>query len=159
VGPFGIQKQMDLKKLRPTYSQWRAPLGPVSGDRKPVAPTPSSKKTLEPPKGKGGELWTRFYNDAVAKGHPQPEKLADTLLRSRELALKLAAERPKLLVTDHKPKAVETATQAGPAAARKGRAVVSDAHRCKALTLEGRRCGFKATCGDFCKKHNTSEKI
>jgi len=27
------------------------------------------------------------------------------------------------------------------------------------MTLEGRRCGFKATCGEFCKKHNVSEKM
>jgi len=25
--------------------------------------------------------------------------------------------------------------------------------RCHAKTLEGRQCGFKATHGDFCKKH------
>lgn len=150
---------MDLQKLRPTNSQWRSPLGPVGEDRKPVARAPLSKKLLEPPKGKGGELWTKFYDEAVARGHTMPEKLADTLLRAREHALKLKAERHKVLETTHKPKALETVAQAGPAAARKGRAVLHDALRCKALTLEGRRCGFKATCGEFCKKHATSEKI
>jgi hypothetical protein len=113
---------------------------------------------LQQPKGKGGELWQHFYNDAVARGHPLPEKLADTLLRSRERALEIEAKKHKLQVTDHVPKPQETAA-VEKQATKKGRAVVHDAFRCKALTLEGRRCGFKATCGDFCKKHSVNEKI
>jgi hypothetical protein len=42
---------------------------------------------------------------------------------------------------------------------KKGKVVLHDAIRCKALTLEGRRCGFKATCGEFCKKHSVAEKM
>lgn len=143
---------MDLQKLRPTYSQWRAPLGPVGDARKPIAPTPLTKKTQEPPKGKGGELWTKFYNDAVAQGHPMPEKLADTLLRSREHALKIDASKHKLLVTDKKPGKAE-AVVANVGTAAKKRAVLHEALRCRARTLEGRQCGFKSTCGEFCKKH------
>jgi hypothetical protein len=36
-------------------------------------------------------------------------------------------------------------------AAQKGVPVAEN--RCRAKTLEGRQCGFKATCGEFCKKH------
>ena len=44
--------------------------------------------------------------------------------------------------------------------AKKGpKPVLHDAFRCKALTLEGRRCGFKATCGEFRKKHSVAEKM
>jgi hypothetical protein len=143
---------MDLQKLRPTYSQWRAPLGPVPEGRAWVQPPAPAKQVQPPPKGKGNELWQRFYNDAVARGHPLPEKLADTLLRSRERTLELEAKKHKLLVTDKKPKLEETAVVNKTAAAKK-RAVIHEALRCKAKTLEGRQCGFKSTCGEFCKRH------
>ena len=141
---------MDLKKLRPTYSQWRAPLGAVAEDR--TRPTPVAravKKLQEAPKGKGNELWQKFYDDAVARRHPMPEKLADTLLRSREHALDIASQKHKLILTDTKPKTEEAAAKA----AIKGRKVLHEAVRCKAKTLEGRQCAFKSTCGDFCKRH------
>lgn len=150
---------MDLQKLRPTYSQWRAPLLTSEEARARASQRPQSsaaKVLAQPPKGKGNELWQKFYNDAVARGHPLPEKLADTLLRSRERALELEAARHKVLVTEEKPKAQETAV-APPK--KGGRVMPSEAARCKALTLEGRRCGFKATCGAFCKKHAVEEKI
>lgn len=152
---------MNLQKLRPTHSQWRAPLDTPAERRAATHQTPQAqpvavaKKLQEPPKGKGGELWTKFYNDAVARGHPLPEKLADTLLRSREHALEIEAKRHKLLVTDKQPKAVEAAV------VNKGtvkkRAAIHDAFRCKARTLEGRQCTFKATCGDFCKRHSVEK--
>jgi hypothetical protein len=73
--------------------------------------------------------------------------MADTAMRAREKSLALMAARPKLLVTKETPKPSETVAVA--AAAKKGRAAL----RCNAQTLEGRQCGFKATCGNFCKKH------
>jgi hypothetical protein len=144
---------MDLQKLRPTYSQWRAPLGPVAEGRKAPVPVPVAKKLQEPPKGKGGPLWQKFYNDAVARGHPMPEKLADTLLRSRECALELQAKRHTSQEYTGKPKMQEAAVANKGTAAKKGRPVVHEALRCKARTLAGKQCGFKATCGEFCKKH------
>lgn len=150
---------MDLQKLRPTKSQWAQPRLSIEEARARVAQRPvvasASKVLAQPPKGKGNELWRKFYDDAVARGHPDPEKLADTLLRSREYAQEVEAKRHKLLVTMEKPKAQETVVVA---TKKVGRAVPTDAQRCKALTLEGRRCGFKATCGDFCQKHAV-EKI
>jgi hypothetical protein len=154
---------MDLQKLRPTHSQWRAPLDTAAERRaatlqKPQAQT-AAKPLLQPPKGKGSELWQRFYNDAVARGHPMPEKLADTLLRSRERTIELEAKRHTTKEYTGVPKMQETvATNKG--AVKKGpKPVLHDALRCKALTLEGRRCGFKATCGEFCKKHSVAEKM
>jgi hypothetical protein len=144
---------MDLQKLRPTHSQWRKPLSAPAEGRVRVATASAAKHIAQPPKDKGGELWTKFYNDAVARGHPMPEKLADTLLRSREHALELEAKRHKTLVTTDPPKPSETV------AVNKGKPVVHEALRCKAMTLEGRRCGFKATCGEFCKKHSVAEKM
>jgi hypothetical protein len=150
---------MDLQKLRPTYSQWRAPLGPVAEGRAWVQPLAPAKKLQEPPKGKGGPLWQKFYNDAVARGHPMPEKLADTLLRSREHALELEAKRHTTKEYVGVPKMQETVGVNKGTAKKAGKPVLHDALRCKALTLEGRRCGFKSTCGDFCKKHSVAEKM
>jgi hypothetical protein len=153
---------MDLQKLRPTYSQWRAPLSSAAEGRAraTAVPTASAAKHLShPPKGKGGPLWQQFYNDAVARGHPLPEKLADTLLRSREHAQELEAKRHSVKEYTGVPKMQETVA-ANKGTAKKGsKPVLHDALRCKALTLEGRRCGFKATCGEFCKKHSVAEKM
>ena len=149
---------MDLQKLRPTYSQWRAPLASATeGRARATAPPTSVKKHVtHPPKGKGGPLWTQFYNDAVAKNHPYPEKLADTLLRSREHAQEIEAKKHTTKEYTGTPKMQETvAVNKGKVKAPK--AVLHDALRCKALTLEGRRCGFKSTCGEFCKKHSVEK--
>jgi hypothetical protein len=151
---------MDLQKLRPTYSQWRAPLGPVAEGRTRAAPAANAVKQLAlPPKGKGNELWQKFYTDAIQRGCPEPEKLADTLLRSRERALEIAAKRHTTLVTLDPPKPQETVATNKGTVAKKGRAMVHEAFRCKARTLAGKQCGFKSTCGDFCKKHAVEEPL
>ncbi len=153
------QKNMDLQKLRPTYSQWRTQLGPCAEGRlRPAPPTAVAKQAPAPPKDKGGPLWQQFYNDAVARGHPTPEKLADTLLRSREYTLELEANRHTVKKYTGVPKMQETVA-ANKGTVKKGKPVLHDALRCKALTLEGRRCGFKSTCGEFCKKHSVVEKM
>jgi hypothetical protein len=153
---------MDLQKLRPTYSQWRAPLDTAAERRAATLQKPqasAAKQLAQPPKGKGGPLWQQFYNDAVAKNHPLPEKLADTLLRSREHALELAAKRHSVKEYTGVPKMQETVAANKGTVKKAGKPVLHDAFRCKALTLEGRRCGFKATCGEFCKKHSVAEKM
>ena len=156
------KEPMDLQKLRPTHSQWCTPLATAAEGRMRAAHAPSAsvaKKLAQPPKDKGGPLWQQFYNDAVARGHPLPEKLADTLLRSREHALELEAKRHTVKEYTGVPKMQETVA-ANKGTMKKGaKPVLHDALRCKALTLEGRRCGFKATCGEFCKKHSVAEKM
>lgn len=150
---------MNIQKLRPTKSQWRTPLLTAAEAQTRVRPAPAAQGPKAPvaaPDGKGGELWWQFYHDALLRGHEDPERVADTALRSREKALALQESRPKSLLTTTPPKPRETAVVNK---ARKPRAVVHDAFRCNALTLEGRRCGFKATCGDFCKKHSVAEKM
>lgn len=141
---------MDLQKMRPTHSQWRTPFGGIEGRIRQAPSATAVKQLKQPPVGKGGPLWCKFYDDAVARGHPEPERLADTLLRSREHAFELEAKRRKTIVTTDPPKPIEASARDPP---KKGRVAVADANRCKALTLEGKRCGFKATCGSFCKKH------
>jgi hypothetical protein len=76
--------------------------------------------------------------------------MADTAIRAREKSVALMAGRHKLLMTKEPPKPMETVAVA---AAKKGRVLPSAACRCKAMTLENRQCGFKATSDFFCKKH------
>ena len=99
---------------------------------------------------KESDLWKKLFNMAKDSGHPDPEKMADTALRAREKSIALMAGRHKLLMTKDPPKPAETVAVA---AAKKGRTVPAAGCRCKAMTLENRQCGFKATTGDFCKKH------
>jgi hypothetical protein len=110
----------------------------------PAAPPPPA------PKGKGSELWQKFYNNARASGHPDPEKMADSLLRARERSLDLTASLHTTLVTTDPPKPQETVV---------GRAMTSSSARCKAKTLAGKQCPFRATCGEFCNKHQVVNKI
>jgi hypothetical protein len=59
-------------------------------------------------------------------------------LRAKRHTIKPYTEKPKPRESMHtEPKKGVPATE----------------NRCRAKTLEGRQCGFKATCGDFCKKH------
>ena len=112
----------------------------------------SKKPTFgpRPSVNKESDLWKNLLSAAIKAGHPDPEKMADTALRAREKSIALMAGRHKLLMTKEPPKPAETVAVA---AAKKGRAVPAAGCRCKAMTLENRQCGFKATCGDFCKKH------
>jgi len=145
---------MDLQKLRPTTSLFQEPRLGVSEAHQRVRapPVPGVHKNAAAPEGAGGDLWKRLYHDALLRNHPDPEKMADSALRAREKALALAEARPAVKKTLAPPKPVETAVvnKGEP----KKRPVVHEAFRCKAHTLEGRRCGFKAVCGDFCKKHS-----
>lgn len=144
---------MDLKSLRPKPQVYNQLSGAEARARKVIPAVSSAVKSLtQPPKGKGGPLWHKFYEDAVVRGHAEPEKLADTLLRSRERALELSAARAKTVLVLVTPKPQETCVvNAGPS--KKSRPVVHEALRCRARTLTGKQCGFKATCGEFCKKH------
>jgi hypothetical protein len=100
--------------------------------------------------GKGGDLWKQYYQMSVLNKHPDPEKMADSLLRNREKTLELQASRKKIEVTLKAPKPVETAHNE----AKKGRVVPSTAFRCKATKLDGKQCVFKRFgTTDFCSKH------
>jgi len=106
-----------------------------------IAPKQSTHIEHAPPTGKGGELWTRFYNSAIAANHAEPEKMADSLLRVRERSLLIKDARPTTKIT--LPVKPPSGAISKPAAAP----------LCKARTLANRPCLFKATHGGFCKKH------
>lgn len=102
-----------------------------------------AKPPLPPPKGKFGPEWHRILNLAVGRGDRDPERWADATLRFIERTREVKEARRHLQVY--------TPSKAPPpqAPVKKG---VQEA-RCRAKTLEGKQCGFKATCGEFCKKH------
>jgi len=81
--------------------------------------------------------------DARACGIADPEKFADTAIRARERAIAIKEKRPHIVLTTIKPpRPIEVPTKKTPVG-----------ETCKATTLAGKRCGFRATKGCFCKKH------
>jgi hypothetical protein len=75
-------------------------------------------------------------------------KFEATAARFKAHMLELRAKRHTIKPYTEKPKPQESAHSE-----KKPKAALHPMHRCKAKTLEGRQCGFKSTCGDFCKKH------
>jgi len=90
-------------------------------------------------------LWTRIYNEACKRKMAEPEKMANSAVRAREMALKVASARPKTLVTTEivRIQTVEANTKKR-----------CQEPKCKATTLEGRPCAFRALQGGLCKKHS-----
>ena len=74
-------------------------------------------------------------------------KFEASAARFKAHTLELRAKRHTVLPYTEKPKPRELAHTEP----KKGVPVAEN--RCRAKTLEGRQCGFKATCGEFCKKH------
>jgi len=137
-------------RLRADLHSARKPVKVIH--REPVTETapvaPAVKPPAGPPKGQGGPIWQKLLADAVAQGHPEPERLADTLLRAREKTLELKEKRHKIEITTKKPTPAECSGLVPGAKKATGGPV------CKAVTLENRPCKFRAVCGDFCKKHS-----
>jgi hypothetical protein len=93
---------------------------------------------------KAARLATRTNMDA---------KLAATIAKFRETTEKIKAARPATKVTEYvTPKNAEPPTAAARRAATAA-ATKKEGPKCHAVTLEGRKCQFGATCGMFCKKH------
>jgi hypothetical protein len=75
-------------------------------------------------------------------------KLDASIARFKARTLELKAKRHTLVRIDEPPKPHESAHSE-----KKARALPPAGSRCHAKTMEGKQCGFKATCGKFCKKH------
>jgi len=79
-------------------------------------------------------------------------KLAATIAKFRETTEKLKSARPTTKLTEYvTPKNIDPPTAAARRAATA--ATRKEGPKCHAVTLEGRKCQFGATCGMFCKKH------
>lgn len=148
------QTNMDVKSLcTPTFTALELAAARTSTQsRAPrlVHTAAKATKAIEPVART--ELWRQFHAGALRDGHPHPEKFADSAVRSRELALKQRSKRHHTVVLKDAPKSPnESEIAKGKSAAK------APGPRCRALTLEGRQCGFAATCGSFCKKHAPKE--
>lgn len=162
-GPLG--KQMPLHLSTNYKTLVKEQLKALSSEKVPVVqrtscedaqarirppPAPKPQTTREPPKGKGGELWQKFYNNALKSKHPSPELMADSLLRARERSLEIEKARHLIQKIDKVPKQCEAVA---PAAKKGGRTVPPPALRCRATKMDGKQCEFKCKNGDFCTKH------
>ena len=75
-------------------------------------------------------------------------KFEASAARFKARTLELRAKRHKVKLCIDPPKPQESMHS------EKKKGVAPPAcERCKAKTLEGKQCEFKATCGEFCKKH------
>lgn len=139
---------MDLKSLRvPTHTALEFAAARASTqDRAPRHVSASAKAERVVAPVVRDALWQGFYDGAVRDNHPEPERLADAAVRSRENTLRKKAERSKIQVLMSPPK-VPVGAETG------AKQKASGGPKCQAKTLEGRPCGFSATCGRFCKKH------
>jgi hypothetical protein len=141
---------MDIKSLRaPTFSVHELSLARASTlARQPrLVYGPAPTRTLEPVART--ELWETLYARALYDKHPEPEKFADAAVRARETALRKREERAHVQLVQEPPKPVPVNEAAAPSRSK----ARSNGPKCQAKTLEGRQCGFAATCGPFCKKH------
>jgi hypothetical protein len=138
----------DVKKGMVEYTRNASHIQKVE----PAARAPVCKQPVVAPKGelkpvdRTSELWLSVYNNSVANGHPFPEKMADSCVRSREKTLKLSEARHKTAVCDKRPPSDNAKPTLAPC------------KKCKAFTLADSVCGLTATCGDFCRRHAPAAK-
>lgn len=78
--------------------------------------------------------WKKYYAIAADKGPEYAMKFADSVVRFKKHTLKLQKKRATTVLLDKLPSAPE-------------------AKKCSARLINGKKCTFRATCGDFCKKH------
>ena len=95
---------------------------------------------------------TKKTCDVPATTRSESETLMDTqkldasIARYKAHMLELRTKRPRVMVVTAAPKAQETA--------HAEKVKITSDKKCRAKTLEGKQCGFRASCGEFCKKHS-----
>ena len=118
--------------------------------------TPPSYTRPTPPKTSAGPTRDGLLAKLIAAGHPDPEKMVDSLLRNREKSLAIEKAKHTLQVTDAAPKPMETVS----VEKIKGRTIPEQANRCKATKLDGKQCCFKMMgFTNFCSKHSVKKTL
>lgn len=79
--------------------------------------------------------WKKYYAATICQGQEYAMKFADTASRLKKHTLKLKKERAHTVLLEKPPKKKEP-------------------EQCKARTMAGKKCAFKAVCGEYCKKHS-----
>ena len=149
---------MDLKAFRtPTHTALElaaARAGTQARTPRLVHSAVKAARVLEPVAR--SEIWKQYHAGAIRDGHPEPERFADAAVRERTQTLLKKEKRSKVAFLSDPPKPPTAAMEAsGKPSARTKTAGA----KCQAKTLEGRQCGFAATCGPFCKKHAPKEPL
>ena len=78
--------------------------------------------------------WKKYYAVAADKGPEYAMKFADSCVRFKKHTLKLEKKRRTSILLDKPPSAPEV-------------------KKCSARLVSGKKCTFRATCGEYCKKH------
>ena len=84
------------------------------------------------------ELYSRFGGD---------EQKTKAVWRMKKSYSTIRAQRESKKIRFIRPEDIPARKDAGPRATRASMVT------CQAVTLSGKKCKFKATCGNFCKKH------
>jgi hypothetical protein len=85
----------------------------------------------------------------MATQHPEPEKLAESMFRSREHALNLKDNRHHTILVPFQAETRNVVQKnVKPAGAK-----------CSAKTLSGKPCSYKALFCGYCSKHLPSDEI
>ncbi|NBX50372.1 hypothetical protein EBT25_10610 [bacterium] len=87
----------------------------------------------------------------------ESQKLIESIGRYRQRIIDLKESRRRIVVLESVPMSAATPNaQQASVTKKKTAASASTGPLCKARTLEGRQCPFKASSGGcFCKKHST----
>ena len=92
-------------------------------------------------------MWERMLEAAKASGHPDPEKMADSMFASREKALAIKDARHHSLLVPFQAERVAP------------KPVKDTGAKCKATTLANKPCPYRATFCGYCSKHTPSAAV
>lgn len=96
---------------------------------------------------RGGPVWDRMLEAAKASGHPEPEKMAESMFMTREKALAIKADRPRTNLVAFQAERVVP------------KPLKDTGAKCKATTLANKPCPYRATFCGFCSKHTPSTAV
>jgi len=92
-------------------------------------------------------MWERMLEAAKASGHPEPEKMAESMFMTREktMAIKDARHHTNLVPFQAERVVPKTIKDTGA--------------KCKATTLANKPCPYRATFCGYCSKHTPSAAV
>jgi hypothetical protein len=77
--------------------------------------------------------WKKYYAIGSDQGPEYAMKFADSVIRFKKHTLKLEKKRHTSILLDKMP--------------------THEVKKCSARLMSGKKCTFRATCGEYCKKH------
>ncbi len=77
--------------------------------------------------------WKKYYAATIGQGSEYAMKFADSAIRFKKHTLKLEKKRHTTVLLDKMP--------------------THEVKKCSARLMSGKKCEFRAVCGEYCKKH------